>query len=124
MILVNNEIYYLVKYDEIVAVKRENIIPLNGYLICEKVKKPVESKLEFKEEIDDRYLKVRYIGKPVRKYFGGEEERGKDIKTGDLLLKDDAQLKPGTEYLYHAEFFNSQEELVFLQRRYINAILN
>lgn len=127
MIMVDLEIYYLIRYDDIIARKRDGIItPINGYLICHKVKKEKESECDYlyKNKIDDRFLIVKYIGKPVRKYFGGDYERDDGIKPGDKLLKDDKQLKPVTEYFYHSEFFGEKEEYVFLQRKYFTAILN
>jgi co-chaperonin GroES (HSP10) len=127
LLLIDNEKYYLIKYDEIIARKRNNKIqPINGYIICKKVKKERESQQDYlyNNKIDDRFLIAEYIGKPVRKYFGSSYENDEGIKKGDKLLKDDKQLKPTTEYLYHSEFFNSKEEFVFLQRRYFIAILN
>ena len=102
------------------------ITPINGYLICKMVKKKSLSELDkiSQNKIDDRYLIVEYVGKPVNKYFGMNYESDYGIKKGDKLLKEDPQYKPITEYLYHAEFFNTQEEFVFLQRQYFMAIIN
>jgi len=133
LILVGEEKYYIVKYSECYVCKRkvngkEKITPLNGYLICEKVFKEKQSTLDHlsTKQIDERYLKAIYIGKPVKRYFGrGDfDDEVTKIKKGDKLLKVDPKLAPKTEISYHAEFFNQQKEFVFLQRRYFSAIVN
>lgn len=123
---INDEKYYLMKYSEIYARKRDGeITPINGFLICESQSMKKTSSLDhFSEKKQDPHkLKVAYISKPIEKYFGEEGDCNTEIKIGDIVLRDDPKLAPKTEYLYHAEFFNELKEYIFIQRRYLLGVL-
>jgi len=91
------------------------IIPVNGYLLCEEIVAPRRSELDFRDLVDRRHAKVVYVGKPLK----GEED---NIKPGDMIVKiPEPHYKVESEY--HSEFFGKKKDYVLIQRRHIHAKL-
>jgi len=88
-----NDDYYaqeLIKYDSIiVALRNEEIIPLQGYIIAEAIKKEtVKNGIEIisKTDTEPNQAIIRYIGLPCNKYKFYPNYRDSDeLKVGDKI---------------------------------------
>jgi hypothetical protein len=86
--------FYAISYQDLyVAKRKDEIIPLNGYCLCEPVRIDYESDLA--EGVVEHYEKnkvvVRHLGQPNKRYFtgGGRQTYHNDIidvKEGDTVL--------------------------------------
>lgn len=85
-----NSIYYMIPYSGIyLIIRNENIIVPNGYVILKDIK--VKKKyLNYEiEEVEPNTAIVKYVGKPVRKYYNKLFECGDvDIKPNDKVFID------------------------------------
>lgn len=141
--------YRLVPYDECICVKRKDkIIPLNGYVICEEVYD--ETKSSYFSVVNTKVLNpkfgiVKYIGSKVE-YQAHEakqkrlmgygipnlnrwsenkvwSDEGVDLKEGDKFVVRRRDIHIRTEGETHARFFDG--EMYFItQRKDIIAIIN
>lgn len=97
-----DELYKLIRYDDIYLAKRgDELIPLNGYCLCEEIKKEQSSNIEVISVVDDMTAnphgvdmtrgKIAYIGRPNKKYRIGLTEADLDgediIEVGDIIIK-------------------------------------
>ncbi|GAF83900.1 unnamed protein product [marine sediment metagenome] len=106
------------------------VIPLNGYSLCEEVKKEKPSKLiETVEEkdIDQRVGKVAYVGKPNRVYrVGGagglDLDGGAEIHPGDIIIKRRGDIHIRLEEDLHNRFFDTPVMYFIIQRKDIMGV--
>lgn len=113
-------IYKFVPYDDLIVAIRDNeVIPLNGNILLEEVKKEKASFLDFREDIDYHRGIVRYAGKPNKAYLSDVMDMT-DVQPGDMIT-----FTPNT-YLYYLEraSWNSNfgERLLVAQSRDIMAL--
>jgi hypothetical protein len=121
------ELYRLMPYDDIYVARRgDNIIPLNGYCLCEEVEKESMSKiLDIVEEdpINRNVGRIAYIGKKNRSYRNGETGKARDldgnqdIKVGDVVVKRRSDIHIRLEEDLHARFFNNKVMYFIMQRK-------
>jgi hypothetical protein len=125
----------VIKKDEVLW----DVIPLNGYIICETVEaqKPKTNLIlpEIKKEYDPR-LRVKYVGKPAKYYLGLNDighfykKKGDTtkFKSGDLIYPRQSGM-PGSRFWINIEGeyfhdFNGVNQLVAIERRFIMAYDN
>lgn len=117
---VDGEMYLLIPYGDLFVAKRgETVIPLNGYVLLEEVKKEEVSFLYLAEtdKMDQRRGIVRYVGEPNREYRVDAFSDDIDIAEGDMV-----QLRSGfTPYRLERQsyFADFGEMLLVVQRRNI-----
>ena len=120
---------YLVKYDNCFVVKRkDNIIPINGYVIAERISfKEKFSNLELPEWLKNKesvkYARIKYVGKHVRGYRGEHDicELNIDVKEGDIVVYDKNSDIP-LQYSFHNNL-EDDSEYIRMQRRDMSAII-
>ena len=126
------ELYRMMPYDDIYVARRgDRVIPLNGYCLCEEVKKESMSKVldiiqfdkndSMEEPIDRTVGKVAYVGKPNRAYrLDGTEEDydgGIEVKVGDVIIKRRDDIHIRLEEDLHNKFFDSPVMYFIIQRK-------
>ena len=125
------ELYRMMPYDDIYAARRgDEIIPLNGYSLCEEVKKEKPSKIiETVEEkdIDQTIGRVAHVGKPNRAYRVGDgTERDLDggavIEPGDIIIKRRGDIHIRLEEDLHNRFFDNPVMYFIIQRKDIMGV--
>ena len=115
---VDGELYLLLPYSDLFVAKRgETVIPLNGYVLLEEVKKEEVSFLYLAEtdKVDQKRGIVRYVGEPNRSYRVEAWSDDIDIAEGDLV-----QLRSGfTPYRLERQKYLADfgEILMVAQRR-------
>ena len=113
-----------------------DVIPLNGYIICETLGKQYNTKLLIPEKSrreKDTRIRIMYAGKPVSHYIGLNEighfykkkADNTDLKTGDILYPRQSGM-PGAQFWINIEGeyfhdFNGVNQLVAIERRFIMA---
>ena len=61
--------FYVIHYEDLYVAKRAGeIIPLNGYCLCEKIKRPKQGDFDITDKYYGDRVKVTYKGKPNRAY--------------------------------------------------------
>ena len=81
------EEYKLLDYNDIYVIKRNgDLIPINGYILCEEVKEK-KSDLEISEKTDKRFGRVAYVGKKNKRYQNPHITEDIDISVGDIIIK-------------------------------------
>jgi hypothetical protein len=81
-------VYKFIPYaDCYVAKRKNNVICLNGYVLCEQVYREAINSLDTisKGELDMTRGIVRYLGKPNRAYIRDTYSDIKDLREGDLV---------------------------------------
>lgn len=132
------ELYRLMTYDDVYVARRgDEIIPLNGYCLCEEVKKESMSKIldiiEFDkgqenmtDGIDHKIGKVAYVAKANRAYRSGDKEKdldgGAEINVGDIIIKRRGDIHIRLEEDLHKRFFDSPVMYFIIQRKDIMGI--
>ena len=81
-----DEEYKLLSYQDIYLAKRgEELICLNGYVLCEEV---WEESLLIERSVNKKLGKVALLGNPNRSYRQSKQsDEGVDIKVGDVIIK-------------------------------------
>ena len=130
------ELYRLMPYDDIYVARRgEEIIPLNGYNLCEEVDKPKISKLldlVHEEPVDRMIGKVVHAAKPNREYrlwnratkrwYGKDLDGEAMLSPGDIIIKRRGDIHIRLEEDIHARFFDSEVMYFIIQQKDIMAI--
>ncbi|MEE9337986.1 MAG: co-chaperone GroES family protein [Methylococcaceae bacterium] len=126
----DNQTYYLIPYDQCFVLKRKNnIIPINGYILAEKlaIKKEKIGLLDIPESLkittSSKFAKIKHIGGPVRGYRGEHEicEMNINVNVGDIVIYDKNSDIP-IQYEYHNDV-DDKNKYVRMQRRDISAII-
>lgn len=86
----DNTVYYMIPYSGIYLIIRGNdVIVPNGYVILEDIFIKKRYLNYEKEEIDTKFAIVKYVGKPVKRYYNKLFDCGiVDVKAGDKVLID------------------------------------
>lgn len=120
VIKVGTDIYYLVKFSEIILVKRgEEIIPLNGYVLVEEYNETAKSKIiivDFSKKQNKKRGIVRYIGVPNTRYRHDEAQDAENISVGDIV---NFRMNLWTE-VEDERYQTLGKGLGYVQRRWIN----
>jgi hypothetical protein len=132
------ELYRMMPYDDIYVARRgDEIIPLNGYCLCEEVMKESMSEIldvvqydkddNLEEPIDKQVGKVAYVGKPNRAYrsgYSGERDLdgGADVEVGDVIVKRRDDIHIRLEEDLHNRFFDTPVMYFIIQRKDIMGI--
>ena len=135
------ELYRMMPYDDIYVARRgDQIIPLNGYCLCEEVEKEKPSSIietiEFNlameqqigENIDHKIGKVAYVAKPNRAYRNNSTgiERDLDgnaeVNIGDTIIKRRGDIHIRLEEDIHKRFFDNPVLYFIIQRKDIMGV--
>jgi len=131
------ELYRLMPYDDIYVARRgDEIIPLNGYCLCEEVEKEGMSKTldvvlynkddNIEDPVDKQIGKVAYVGEPNRAYrLDGYEknyDEGVDVNVGDVIVKRRSDIHIRLEEDLHHRFFDNPVMYFIIQRKDIYGI--
>jgi len=107
-------IYPFIHYREFFAVERAGeIIPINGYVICEQVSRLPASPLEVfqKKQVDTNIGIVRYVGKSNVKYLN-DVYADPEVAPGDIILFMTYSNRPVTIH---------EEKMWAIQKRFVMA---
>jgi len=150
---VDGEIYHFINYYDIKLIQRKvrdfnyeeygsngylieddvtyQIIPTNGYVICEVVKEK-KKVLSFEREfVNKHYGTVKYLGKPNRGYHRKIDgvwklfdwDGGRDLKCKDKVFIVIAKYSMDLESDVHARFGGGSKKYFSVQRRFIDAVV-
>jgi len=110
-----DEEYKLVNYQDLYVVKRdEEIIPLNGYCLCEEVSEERLSDMQVTDsKVDKRFGKVAYLGKPNREYRQSTFTDDAEVAVGDIIIK----RKPDIHILLESEEHRQLDKMYFIIQR-------
>jgi hypothetical protein len=115
-ILVDDDVYKALRYEDLFVAKREPdiVIPLNGFCVLEIMEEEKLSELDLLPKgIDKTRARVKWNGKDNRKYFSRVKSDIADLKEGDLVLIDN---KTFVFYLernkYNAKFDEGKQYFV------------
>lgn len=130
------ELYRLIPYDDIYVARRgDQIIPLNGYCLCEEIEKEKASEIiqtvEFNnlmeekmgDNIDHTVGKIAYVGKANRAYRNGgtgverDLDGGAEVSVGDVIVKRRHDIHIRLEEDIHTRFFDSPVMYFIMQRK-------
>lgn len=130
MIVCGKDIYCYIEYEYLYVAKRgDEIIPLNGYVLCEPVTKNVNEldgliRID-KEDMSEHFARVKYVGSELRSYKSPDLKEFSDskapVKEGDLIAFDRACDIP-IEFGMHAEMMGGKT-FFRIQRCYMKAIV-
>lgn len=117
---VDGEMYLFIPYADCFVAKRgDEVIPLNGYVLLEEMKKEAVSEvIVMADETDMQRGKVRFVGEPNEEYRVDSFSDDIEIQEGDVV-----QIRAGfTPYrLERQEYFaDFGEMLLVVQRRNID----
>lgn len=131
----NNTKYFLLDYFDLFVAKRgEEIIPVNGYVLCEPVEEELTSKIQLPEFLkrtrSDKFGRVVYLGARNTEYYlgNGKKEVRHDLKdcheiaVGDVVLFDKNCDLP-VEYDLHQSLAGRNKTFYRMHRCYIKAIV-
>lgn len=124
--------FYVLKYSDLYVAKRgEEIIPLNGFCLCEPIKEFHDSKLA--EGVTDRYRTdvaiVRHIGRPNDNYLPTDNLYGTyfndkiDVQEGDEVILRRGYPLSLLERLDGIATFSDQPYYV-IQRRFMEMVID
>jgi len=113
-----DEEYKLLHYSDVYLVKRgEELIPINGYVLCEEV---WEQPPLMPREVNKKLGKVSLLGKPNRAYRRSKQTDEAEVKVGDTIIK----RRKDVHILLEAEDHRVLDRPYFrIQRRDIYGIL-
>ena len=107
--------------DELIV---DEIIPLNGYLICEDIIEKNKSDILWTPDEDRiKYGKVAYCGKPNKQYYSDVYSDCAEVDVGDVVMKKKSRIHKDLEGEIH-KFFYKDKDLFVMQRRDILCKLN
>ena len=132
------ELYRMMPYDDIYVARRgDEVIPLNGYCLCEEVMKESMSEVldiiqydkndNLEDPIDKQVGKVAYVGKANRAYRTGKSgerdlDGGADVEVGDVIIKRRGDIHIRLEEDLHNRFFDSPVMYFIIQRKDIMGV--
>lgn len=131
-----DEDYWIVNYKDLRVAKRgDQIIPLNGYIICREIKREHKYLSHTVENVDKYYGEVLYVGKknksyPVPRMQGNEVvidnkdlDGNQDVNVGDIIYK---SMGESNHILLEDPYFTyfPEPNVFVLQRRHVDAIVN
>lgn len=127
----DGDIYIFLEYKDIhTAIRGNDIIPINGYVVCEPVKADeseyIESKIinipeQFKTLESRKYMKVAYIGVSNEEYIEKKfKDSNHELRVGDIILVYKFQHVPFEQSMHR--HFSKDKKFFRVQGRYINAI--
>lgn len=100
--LLGETVYYLLNYSDLIVRKRDDLYPLNGYVLLEKVTEKVRRDgliLDFGDFQNMRLGIVRYVGRKNDYYFGTDAV--------------DADVEVGEEVVFEGNFWTALESEMF-----------
>jgi len=105
-------------------VKRgEEIIPLNGYCLCEEVLEKRLSDMQVTDpKVDNRFGKVVYLAEPNREYRQSKTTDEAEVAVGDVIIKRKAAIHILLESKDHARF-DGDKMYFIIQRRDIYGVV-
>ena len=121
------KIYKLLPYQDLYCAKRDNeVIMLNGYVLCEQIYKESLSVLDVttQDQIDTTTGIVAYLGKQNRRYLNNELSDFEDLKVGDVVLFDKKYKPFLLERQKYASKFSQDKLYWVVQRRRVVAKLS
>ena len=126
-ILCEDKLYKLIPYADLYVAKRgEQVIPLNGYILCQTVKCRKMSDLDYFSEmyVDQTRCIVKYVGKPNKRYKSDNM-----VDFADLRPEDEIVLVPRTPFQFlerktYMSAFNGDNLYIVLPRRKVSMVLN
>lgn len=131
----NNDKYFLLDYSDLfIAIRDNEVIPLNGYAICEPIEESVSSSFLIPDELkrfrSDKFGRVAYLGSANREYYitnGNKDIRhdlvdAKDVSVGDVVIFDKNCDLP-LEYDIHQSLDGRKKTYYRFNRCYIKAII-
>jgi hypothetical protein len=131
----NNDKYFLLDYSDLfIAIRDNEVIPLNGYVICEPMEESVKSTLFIPDQLkkfnSDKFGKVAYIGSVNKEYYitnGNKDIRhdlkdAADVSVGDIVIFDKNCDLP-LEYDLHQSLDGRKKTFFRFNRCYIKAIV-
>jgi hypothetical protein len=120
VIICGEQIYFLIRYEEIILVKRkDDIIPINGYCVVEEVKEMAESAfmiMDLTTKTNKKKGIIKYLGKPNRSYDTPMYD-ALDIDVGDTVHFQ----VPIFTHLEDSRFNELPSSWGYVQRRFIIA---
>lgn len=129
-IIHNGKVYIFLKYDAIFFTKRnDDIIPVNGFLLCEPIKKHTKTYSiylpdDIRNKESNKYAKIFKAGSSNKEYLEEKYMDAKEAKAGDVVLFDKFANQK-VEYPLHQQFKHMGKEgskYVAIQRRWVRAI--
>lgn len=122
LVYVDEDMFFLVKYDSLFLVKEETVLrPLNGLVLIE----PVYEKQRFSNEevANTRLGKVRYVGSNLLDYSMRDMSTiyQPDVKPGDIVVLDKA-CNATIEYDFHASL-EGTKLFYRVEKRFILGVL-
>jgi len=88
----NGKEYKIVKYEDIVCAKRgEEVIMINGYILCKPIIEKKKALLYEREERIVEQAEVEYLGKPISEYQDPKRTDYK-LQVGDRIIFDKKDL--------------------------------
>lgn len=131
----NNDKYFLLDYSDLfISIRNNEVIPLNGYVICEPMEESVKSTLFIPDQLkkfnSDKFGKVAYIGSANKEYYitNGNKDVRHDLKdatevsVGDVVIFDKNCDLP-LEYDLHQSLDGRKKTFFRFNRCYIKAIV-
>jgi len=120
--VVNGEWYKLLKYSHLyVAIRGEDIIPLNGYVLFKRFIPEKESEFLLDSDPDERFGIVAYAGSKNKRYRIDMFSDDIDIKNGDHVVFEEGTACFDMEYELHEVF---GESVVLQQRKRILGVVD
>ena len=119
-----DEEYKLLNYQDLYVVKRgEEIIPLNGYCLCEEVLEKRLSDMQVTDpKVDNRFGKVVYLAEPNREYRQSKTTDEAEVAVGDVIIKRKAAIHILLESKDHARF-DGDKMYFIIQRRDVYGVV-
>lgn len=121
------ELYRLMPYDDIYVARRgDQVIPLNGYCLCEEIEKPPLSTIidiVEAEPINTNVGKIAYVAKSNREYrndytgIARDLDGNADISVGDIIIKHRGDIHIRLEEDLHTQKFFDTKVLYFICQR-------
>ncbi len=85
--------YKLIKYEDIVCAKRgDQVIMINGYVLCKPTIEKKKALLYEKETTVVQQAEVEYLGKPISEYQDPRRHDPEGIEVGDIVVFDKKQV--------------------------------
>ena len=129
-----SKVYYVIDYCDIFVAKRgDEIIPLNGYCLCEPIE--VEHKSQFAVNVGEKYRKdkaiVRYLAEPNKRYrkndalYGTYNNDILDVKEGDTVILRSMGTRYKPYFLERLDLIAtfSEQPYYVIQRRMMELVL-
>lgn len=127
--------YFIIDYSDIFLAKRNgDIIPINGYVLCEPLEEEITSKIQLPDFLrktrSDKFGKVAYLGKRNTEYYEGtgrmvvrqDLKDPYEVSVGDIIIFDKNCDLP-VEYDLHQSIEGRKKTFYRMHRCYIKAII-